>query len=594
MSDEVTKTASISLANLLPMVESQLGESLKEGADSGKMANFIDMMLKLDQKTLAEVVKLEIVKSNLLVLPASLLYRFSLCSDLKEKSPEEIQCIADMTVDLDHPKAFQLIDRRGAALHIVGRFEEAVDCFNYAIEHFKASSQILFRRAEAKYKMELYIAAKEDYEASLYLSKHEGEKFSLPPELLEKIQLNLETCKEAEATYLKVLEQDPSHYDARRRIAKVYSQHSTSPGNIEKGINFLCEAIKLEPERVEGHLDLAKSYYKLIICIGGDNRFAFDSSTYHRKPTIISSGVSIDQRIEGYARHAIRELEWILEKDGNHLEAISLVGQISKVLGDIHHRSEVKLAPPVPFLQRAHETADKLAKENSMMTDVLFKISQILIKYKTLSPEDQHFQTQFIQQLFNKLFANNARYKSEHRRLLYRCLSDFYAGIGKVEIAINVVKKLHQVEMIHGVNSTAYTEPLSEQYQALIQTSKLHPSYDSYMESLEFLEMAVEEKPQVTDHLICAAINMALADLCGSEPSKERNGYEKKSLEHCDQALEIDGTSEMAQLVKVDILLAQNAVEDAQQSFKKISTYGKESLAYKEREARLKQHGANS
>src|SRR3989339_1411481 len=143
--------------------------------------NLISLVNSLDDAMVDQLSRNEKINANFNELPEEVQKKLILTGSLKGKSKAALSLLAAMPLPAEAANRGEILDRKGAALHLLGRFGEAVHCFDQAILLQKKSPSLYFRRAEAKFRQELYIAAEEDFQKFIHLDQEGPLQVSLAP-----------------------------------------------------------------------------------------------------------------------------------------------------------------------------------------------------------------------------------------------------------------------------------------------------------------------------------------------------------------------------------------------------------------------------
>ena len=460
-------------------------------------------------------------------LPETIQKKLALIGNLKNKNSDVLEFLSKIKVNQKHPKAFELFDRKGAALHLLGKYLEAIEVYNDALAINKNIPAFLFRRAEAKYKLELFISAQADYEEAIEMDDKNPSYGKLKPEEIQNIKLSINKCREVEEEYLKVLKSDPNHYDSRCRIATIYTEHTDSEKYLKKGIEHLKTAVSLEPKKNKANFLLAKAYFKLSCSIGGDTTLMIDPETIddmhlariHEK----KSG-----RIIKYSNKAIGIIDWLLIKGYENAEYHLLKSKCLKINGD-NTTLEKKTNLSGQYLAKAAKTLETLAIEPTRFSSELYKLLPLVLNYNTLDSQAKKAHYSSITNQFKELFQNNRLFNSEQRRKLYSSCANFCMSAGNYKFAVSAIRFLETAEKNNGIDSKSYCEQIIQEFLPdIMEKAKENledPAVPFYSEALSSAKKAASLLPQPDAYLQLVSSAMCLKN-CLKGEAKETLGKE--------------------------------------------------------------------
>lgn len=493
--------------------------------------NLVSLADSLDDAMLDALSRNELMRAHFADLPEAIQRKLSLSGSLKSKSKAELNLLARLLVPPDATNRCELFDRKGAALHLLGRFSEAVQCFDQAILLKKKSASLYFRRAEAKFRQELYIAAEEDYQKAWVLNEEGPEKGSLSPEFRSQIKLSLEKCQAVQEEYKKVLEQDPNHYDAHCRIARLYTMSVTTEESLIKALHFYDQAIQIEPNRAEGYWEAVDCRRQLCGLLGGDSLHAAGFSEVERLHFESDCDDEKSNRLLVHVQKGLEHLEFLAGQNQQTAEVMEAQGDFYKFMGDNHFKIQSSGLTHFHFFSRAEKEVEHLAVEADSMGAQLFHVLPQLTHFHTLGKAERKVQYLNIMKIFQSLIGKAATFSQADRRALCQAVADFNVGLKNYKAAIEALRRLSQVDEAAGLNSRSFCEQLMAEYTPLIleeanQKSDNRAARD-YEKAWNCYQEALRLVPSTDLHIKIAATGLCWWDALGDK-SRAAQGEELK------------------------------------------------------------------
>lgn len=471
--------------------------------------------------------------------------------DFKSKTRQEVDFLTSIEIDKNSKIAGTQFDRKGAANYLVGNYQEAILCFNEAIEIIGEKPSILFRRGEAKYKLSLNKEAEQDFERALQLNAEVGVEEQLDVEDLGTAKLRLGRFENAKEDFLRVLELNPNHADANCRLGEIYASQQNSRESLIRSLDFFELAIRTNGQHEEARFEMALALLRLSILIAGKTTYLYLESARSKLRTQQNYDPTTQKSALAYCQQGLDQIQWLIERVENDffllpdakalkLGRLYLVkGILFKLIGDNSQSSN-----SVPETGYMRENAIKnleACQTGCCFKNLLGELIYDIVNFKKLSEDHQKIKASGILNKFNQLISKIQVGRSAERRKIITAAADFFASLGSFKTAEQFVQKLESLELRSGIrDSKEYCGQLQnkhqslqhEMYKAKVKTESLL----YYLEAEKQLTNSVNIYPSGKAYLSAAVICLSIADLI----SKLRESYLEKAKGFVDKGLAND------------------------------------------------------
>ncbi|MBT4090358.1 MAG: tetratricopeptide repeat protein [Deltaproteobacteria bacterium] len=499
-----------------------------------------------DNEGLSMVLNDPILKQSLALLFPKLMeplqYKIACFGHLKTKTNQELEFISKMNIEPDVKNAGLFFDRKGAANYLLGNYEEAISCFDEAIDYISNNPNIYYRRGESKYRLELHEEADQDFGKAMDLNEQVDKEMKLAGVDIGTVHLRMGRFEEAEKDFLKVIELEPDHPDANCRLGEIYANCQNNLEALETSIQFFKTAIRKNNDHLEARYKLSVAFYHAGLFIGGDTSLLYYESDRKHLHNKISCNLASHKTVIAYCKKGMVHVDWLIKKTEESTYISPKRRSIRLGRFKMHKGKLLKLMGDNAQQVSMREKSDKLREKAIMSLETLENVPilkhniesilDILINFHIFSKNEQRQKTAQLMGKFEVIVRKRFHLSREDRHTICTASAYYFASIGSFKIAEQYIKKLESLEQKGACRGsegscqllrTQFDDLKYEKYKQQINLQKVL----YYSEAVKNLETAVTSNPKNDYFEHCIVVCLSIGTFL---PKLARTFVEKASV----------------------------------------------------------------